>query len=155
MSPLEKKVLASALNTLSSSFIDYYNYNKEIKERFNFDKMGRAIMAKRMMAELLDVGFGINQYLLPGESPCEEDDNPKDWYNFAKPSTSEKLTEKEKEYLKNTLLPIMNKLSGLNDSDDACLRVCTRKIAELAGYQPIGHYRLLGETGVEYKYVKE
>lgn len=157
MSPEEKRVLSEALHSLNCSAIDYYNYHHSGKQNhYNFEVIGKVIFAKRFLAEMLDVGKDLNNYLLPGESQIdfEDGDNPEDWYNFCHKSISSELTEKEKTILINDVLSLLSGVSGINDGDDACLRCAKRMIAEVASYEPLSHFRLLFEKEVKPKYLK-
>jgi hypothetical protein len=152
MSPKEKEVLISALNSLNNTFIDYYNTNSP--ERYDFNSLGKVIIAKRYLAEFLDLQEELNNYLLPGESQIDiaEGDDPRDWYNFTNYSQSENLTEKEKEFLVKQVLPLLDGLSGVYDGDNAVIRCVRRMIAEVARFEPLSKYRLLFENEVSNKY---
>lgn len=157
MSPEERKILSRALYSLNCSAIDYYNYhNNEKKQHYNFEVIGQIIFAKRFLAEMLDIGKELNNYLLPGEPQIDfkNGDNPEDWYNFCQKSVSSELTKKEKEILINDVLSLLSNVSGINDGDDACLRCAKRMIAEVANYEPLSDFRLLFEKEIKPKYFK-
>lgn len=151
MSPNETSTLLSALNTLGGTQIDYHNYGKD--SLYNFEVIGKVVVAKRVLAEIL--GLDINQYLLPGESEFEDGDDKQDWQRFTSPSSSLELTLKEKTFLQKTLMPMLDKVSGVYDSDDACLRCVRRMIAEVSGYPDLSHYRLLREDNIKPLYFKQ
>lgn len=137
-----KEVLEKALMTIESTQIDYIKYDHKKPGAFNFEAIGKVILVKRMLAEL--IGADINHYLLPGEPVFEEGDDKRDWIHFISPIEDEP-TSSQLNFLLNTLLPSCDGLSGIQDSDDACIRCFRRMIAEVAGYPELKHYGLLGK----------
>jgi hypothetical protein len=151
MNQKERKIIQKAYESFKSTFIDYYSYSNT-KTRFNFESLGKALIIHRMLVEFLQLD--INQALLPGEFTFkkEEDDDIEDWIHFSSGASDSDLTTVEKDFL-ITILEISNSLSGLNDSDEACLRCFRRMIAEVIHYQPLSHYRLLMEKEVKNLYL--
>lgn len=68
----ERRVLTSALNSLSVIEPDLHVYTKtDRKDKYNYDCLGRIMIGKWMLAEMLGVP---EQHLLPGESSCDAED---------------------------------------------------------------------------------
>ena len=154
MSPNEKHILNQVLITIGSINADYYG-----SPLYNFDCIGRLVLVKRMLAEIIDLD--INDYLLPNESKFEGIDeygynnNREEWIKFIKPCLKDNLTDKEVKFLLETLLPTINKIPAVDDSDSACLRCAKRMVAEVAGYHDLKHYRLMYEDEVKPIYFKD
>lgn len=151
MNPKERKIIQKAYTSFKTIFIDYYS-NSSSKEPFNFETLGKALIIHRMLVEFLQLD--INQALLPGEIPFEEEegDDINDWLHFSSGASDSDLTSIEKDFL-TRILEISNSLFGLNDSDNASLRCFRRMIAEVIHYQPLSHYRLLMEKEVKNLYL--
>lgn len=153
MSLSEKEVLEKALSSLDGVNIDIYtHYHSGAKERYDFTAIGKMMVVKRMLAEMLSKD--LNDYLMPGESEATDDEEMKDLFRFYNPMKNDNLEKKDKLFLLNTVLPMLDKLGGINDSDDACLRCAKRMIAEVAGYEFLNHYRLMREEDVKPLYYK-
>jgi hypothetical protein len=155
VSPHEHQVLNQALDSLNNSFIDYYNSGEKRENGpFDYESIGKVIVARRFLAELLGITENFNFYLLPGESEVilEEGDNTEDWYNFTNKSTSENLTDQEKKTILEQILIPLDSVSGINDGDNACIRCARRMIAETIRFEPISKYRLMFEKEISPKY---
>lgn len=158
MTETEHKVLRSVLDTLSGTKIDLHVYRHTSKpdalELYNYGSLGKTLLALRMLSELLGRQF---YFLLPGEY-CDDDTTLDDLRVYTPGDRSdfdEPLTNSEKRWLIQVLLVVMNGVSGIDDGDDACLRVARRKVAEVAGYPFLNHYRLMMEDTVKPKFFFE
>ena len=151
----ERKVLMSALDSLSSIRVDthVYAHQKQYNESaYDYDVLGRQIMCKRLLAEFVGVP---NEHMLPGEF-YEDDSDLAGLFLYTpskRSSVGETLNYEEKKWLQEKLLPMMYFLSGLYDSDDAVLRCTRRQVAEVAGSN-LSPYRLLHEKEVKPLYLK-
>jgi hypothetical protein len=149
------------LNTLDGVVINYYTnftIGKNNSERYDYAQIGKMVFAKRVIAEL--IGADINKYLFPGESVFNEEkddeDDIEDWLHFFKKNQKDlPLTVDVKKFLKKELLTVLSNLSGLNDSDDACLRCASRMLAEVIGEPELNRYRLMMEKELKPLYFKE
>lgn len=151
----ELHVLTSALDSLSSVQVDthVYAHQKQYNESaYDYDVLGRQFMSKRLLAEFIGVP---NEHMLPGEFYEDESDlEGLLLYTPSKRSSEgEPLTNAEKKWLQEKLLPMMHMLSGISDSDDAVLRCTRRRVAEAAGSN-LSSYRLLYENEVKPLYLK-
>lgn len=146
----ERKVLLNTLESLDVTVVDTHVYSHTAGgtvDLYNYRAIGKMVVAKRMIAELLGIP---HKYLMSGENWDEEEIELDATCRFATPSVpGEPLTRQEKQWLIDTVLVVLNGIGGLNDGDEACLRVATRRIAEVAGYPDLSHYRLLGEHTVK------
>lgn len=158
MTPNEHMVLDDALNTLSNIQIDTHVYrhtgNSDVHTLYDYAAIGKHALALRMLSELLGRTFS---FLLPGEY-CDEDTTLKDLRVYTPIPRSEHgapLTDSEKRWLIEVVLVVMGGIGGVTDSDDACLRVTRRKIAEVARYPDLRNYRLMMEDEVTPKFFIE
>ena len=145
MLPSERTTLLKALDTLDGIRHDLHNYNKDSKHSHNFTSLGSWLAARRMLAELLNLD--INDYLLPGECNIDYLEDDVDEYRvFTAPSdNTSPLSEKEKKFVLGTILPAIDNIMGLYDSDDACVRCLRRMLGEVVDRENLEKYRLLGE----------
>lgn len=151
-------MLRSVLDTLSSTRIDLRVYRHTSKpdalELYNYSSLGKSMLALRMLSELLCRQY---EFLLPGE--YWDDDTTLDELRVYTPvdrsDYDEPLTDSEKRWLIQVLLVVMDGVGGIDDGDDACLRVARRKIAEVARYPNLSHYRLMMEDNVVPKFFFE
>jgi hypothetical protein len=158
MTPKEYSVLSDALQSLTVSVVDdhAYNHNRSQSDQidsYNYRAIGKMVMGKRMLAELLARPFGN---LLPGETDDEEDTTLDEMCRFINPSPHDRpLNNREKQFLINVVLIVLDGVGGLGDGDEACIRVAKRRIAEVAGYPDLGRYRLMMENEVKPLYFQE
>lgn len=148
----ERQVLERVLSSLDAVQVDTYVYShngrRNSDDAYNYDGLGRQLMGKRMIAELLGIP---QEHMLPGEFYEDESDLP-DLHVYTpaiRSGDDEPLTSTEKVWIQTILLPVLSHLSGLSDSDDAVLRCVRREVAEVAGYPNLSHYRLMLEKEVK------
>lgn len=151
MTSNERDVLSHALQSLDSAAIDYWNPTGA-----NYEAVGRAVMAKRALAEILARDTeDVARYALPGEY-IDEDATFVDLCHFTYPSSvGTPLTVKEKTIIERKVLDVLQGVSGISDGDDACIRCAKRMIAEVLGITPLSRYRLMLENDVKPLYFKE
>lgn len=147
----ERQVLMRALDSLSSVTVDthVYAHQRQYNESaYDYDVLGRQILISRMLAEFVGIP---HEHLLPGEFYEDESDLPGLLvYTPTKRSAEgEPLLDSEKKWLQANVLPVLNHVSGVSDSDDAVLRCVKREIAEVAGYPDLSRYRLMLENEVK------
>lgn len=150
----ERRVLTSALASLSSIELDLHVYKlSDRREPYNFDVIGRVVMGRRLLAELLGVP---QHYMLPGEC-YDEESHPGDLNNFTPAILSkdeQPLNKKEKMWLQLVVLHTVSHINGLSDGDASSVRCIARKVAEVAGYSDLSHFRLMYEDVVKPLYLK-
>lgn len=108
----------------------------------DYEVIGKVVAIRRMLAELLDLD--LSQNMMPGEYIDDEEDELERKYFEKSSEVSEELTKMEIIRI-NRILKISSNMRGLYDSDDACLRCARRMLAEVIDYEPLSHYRLMGE----------
>lgn len=150
----ERRILTSALSSLSSIEPDLHVYKaSDRKEPYDYDTLGRVIMGKRLLAELLGVP---QHHMLPGEY-YDEESSLDDLSRFAPACRSEDgqpLNSKEKAWLQRVVLSTLSHIGGLSDADDGSLRCIKREVAEVSGYPDLSHFRLMYEKTVGPLYLK-
>lgn len=165
MTPTERKVVSDALSGLDSVIVDDYVYphvRLDVKafgtaiDLYDYRAHGKMVIGKRMLAELLG---RPQDYLLSGECYDEEyaDEDPiSELCRFVDPSDTETpLSTKEKQWLIDTVLMVLDGIGGVGDGDQACMRVARRRIAEVAGHPELTWFRLMMEEDVNPLYFQE
>lgn len=154
MNTEERRILTSALSSLSAIEIDLHVYKaSDRKEVYDYDVLGRIIMGKRLLAELLGVP---QHHMLPGEY-YDEESSPDDLSHYTpaiKSEDGQPLNSKEREWLQRVVLSTVSHIHGLSDGDDGSLRCIKREIAEVAGYPDLSRFRLMYEKDVKPLYLK-
>lgn len=135
------QILNSSLETLQTIEVMYDDY----------ESIGRLIVARRYLAELLDKN--LQDYVLPGESnlPEDKDDIFCHFIDTAFNAQTDEYTQAQMMIVKN-LIAIIRKIGGMSDSDDACLRCTVRMLAETLPEEDLSQYRLLYEKEIKNLY---
>lgn len=147
----ERRALSNALDSLSRIAVDPYVCNSHrnmSQERYDYSAVGRQLLAMRMMAELVNAP---QMHMLPGEFYEDETDSP-ELYRFVPQQVwygNEPLDDVGKGWLVSVLLPMLNPLVGMNDSDNASLRCVRRAIAEVADIPNLHEYQLMYEHTIK------
>lgn len=115
----QSSLLSRALQSLDTVCVDYHNYGKNKELPYNFETLGRITIAKRALAEIL--GLNLKNFKLPGEDPSDYETHL-DMFIFTNPSTSQMLTPEERRFIFKNVLQVLDKVSGVQDADDSCLR---------------------------------
>lgn len=142
MNDKQKEVLTSAYNSFDIQ-LGYMDY----------EFIGRIIVLRRILAELL--GLDLSTHIMPGEYIDEDEKNQEYIYIDEKKLSlkGEQLLTKSEQLILNSVLEISYGISGVQDSDDACMRCARRMVAEVLGLS-LENYRLIGESNVTPKYYK-
>lgn len=150
----DKELLKKILDTLSGVSLEIgVPAHRQSTDIYNFNAIGKAFVIKRILAEM--AGANLNEHLLPGEYPAESPGEFEEMHRFYTELKTPWLSKEDKLYLQTKVLPLFNELSGVSDSDDACLRCAARMVAEVCGYPHLSHYRLLMEKEVKPLYNKK
>jgi hypothetical protein len=124
-------------------------------EYFDFEIIGKVMVIRRMLAELLCLN--LLNHIMPGEYTDDDTGLPDELRFIEEKELStkgEQSLTKDEQYLLEQVLRFSSGMSGLTDSDDACLRCARRMLAEVLG-KPLNGYGLMGERELKPIYYKD
>ena len=107
MTANERRILWDVVNSLSSIRLDLHVYDTTVpRERYDYDALGRIVMANRVLSELLGDPW---DHMLPGEYHDDESvlADVSDFTPTPRSEEGQPLTTSEQMWLQQVVLPML------------------------------------------------